>query len=144
MWPPPLVFVLPRDWETLDFLSVSFIFLFGFVLFRGWEDGEGEEEAAGIEPWNSPLSLLTPRAWWEPRAPAWESLLVSSTPQCFSSGTGSRQPRESLRLFDSEAKILVGSRRCRPAGSRLGNLAGEASPCAVEVPGAMPSRGNSP
>lgn len=62
MWPPPLVFVLPRDWETLDFLSVSFIFLFGFVLFRGWEDGEGEEEAAGIEPWNSPLSLLTPRA----------------------------------------------------------------------------------
>lgn len=62
MWPLPLVFVLPRDWETLDFLSVPFIFLFGFVLFRGWEDGEGEEEAAGIELWNIPLSLLTPRS----------------------------------------------------------------------------------
>lgn len=89
MWPLPLVFVLPRDWETLDFLSVSFIFLFGFVPFRGWEDGEGEEEAAGIEPWNSPLSLLTRRARREPRAPAWQSL-VSSTPQRFSGGAGCR------------------------------------------------------
>lgn len=103
MWPLPLVFVLPRDWETLDFLSVPFIFLFGFVLFRGWEDGEGEEEAAGIEPWNSPLSLLTPRS----AGPGLESLLVSSTPQRFSGGAGSRQPGN-LRRFDNRAKILLG------------------------------------
>lgn len=56
MWPLPLVFVLPRDWETLDFsLSIPFISLSGFVLLRGWEDGEGwKEEAAGIELWNIP------------------------------------------------------------------------------------------
>lgn len=136
MWPLPLVFVLPRDWETLDFLSVSFIFLFGFVPFRGWEDGEGEEEAAGIEPWNSPLSLLTRRA-------RLAVLGFLHTPALLRRRR-MPAPGESLRLFDSEAKILVGSRRCRPAGSRHGNLAGEASPCAMEVPRAVPSRGTSP
>lgn len=81
MWPLPLVFVLPRDWETLDFFSFrSFrsFFSLGSFFFGAGEDGEGEEEAAGIEPWNIPLSLLIPRA--QGRDPAWESLLVSSTP----------------------------------------------------------------
>ena len=49
MRPLPLVFVLPRDWETVDFFPFVSFFSLGCSFFRGWEDGGGEEEAGGIE-----------------------------------------------------------------------------------------------
>lgn len=142
MWPPPLVFVLPRDWETLDFSFrfLSFFFLFGFILFSGlggWgrRGGSCWNRAVGLS-----LSLPTPghgrsrgtrlgsRFWFPPHP---------------SAPPAAQDPRSRGNL---EAKILVGSRRCRPAGSRLGNLAGEASPwgcaqpgnVALALPGAVP------
>lgn len=56
MWPLPLVFVLPRDWETLDFLSVPFIFFsLGSFFFGAGRTGKARrkllELSRGIVPY---------------------------------------------------------------------------------------------
>lgn len=63
MWPLPLVFVLPRDWETLDFLSVPFIFLSGStkVVFPAGP-GQSRPPALLEGPPRPPMLLTRPAA----------------------------------------------------------------------------------
>lgn len=106
-----------------------FHFSLRVVLFRGWEDGGGEEEAGGAEslrcPWNSPLSPFIRRGI-RPRGRT--SLLVSFSSQRFfqqsripaAAGAGRRAAAFAFLMpFDNAAKNLARSRRCRPAGRRL-------------------------
>lgn len=49
MRPLPLVFVLPRDWETVEFFPSCFIFLFGLLFFGAGRMGEARKK---LVEWN--------------------------------------------------------------------------------------------
>lgn len=44
MRPLPLVFVLPRDWETVDFLSICFVLLFGLFFVGAGRTGKARRK----------------------------------------------------------------------------------------------------
>lgn len=144
MRPLPLVFVLPRDWETVDFFPFVSFFSSGcsFSGLGGW----GKARKKLVE-WNRCHVLGTVR--YRRSSDAHDGsrgirlrgrtlLLVSFASRRFFQRSGipaaARAGRRAARFaflmpFDTAAKNLVRSRRCRPAGRRLGseavNLAGD-------------------
>lgn len=131
MWPLPLLFVLPRDWETLDFfLSVP------FVLFSLWVrsfSGLGGRGRRGGSCWNRAVeySLIPAHP---PRTRAGPGLGVA---------VGFLHPqRSSWRSLTTQPKS---SRRCPQPGSasgiRLERARGRAQPgtLALALPGAAPT-----
>lgn len=104
----------------------------GSFFFRGWEDGAGEEEAAGIEPWNSPSSLLTPAR----RDPAWESLLGSR--QAGKPQQRSQKPRWLQALPPSREPPRESAWRSLSVCSGSGQGRARPGNLALAVPGAEP------